>query len=496
MKILSLRFKNINSLKGEWKIDFTSPEFRDQGIFAITGPTGAGKTSILDAICLALYHQTPRLSVSSGSNELMTRHTGDCLAEVQFSVQGKAYRAFWSQRRARNQADGKLQPPHVELAHGSGTIISSQIADKLKQIKKITGLDFGRFTKSMLLAQGGFAAFLNASANERAELLEELTGTEIYGKISCQVFQHMTEEKKPLELLLAKADVVELLDRETEQTLIQELATLEIQEKECLTQSLGLGEKQQWLNQKCSWEKEAIEAAQGIETALTQREHHQKKLDRLASSLPALEIKPIFDAIDRAEKDFQGKTRDLEKLTADINTRQALLSKVVDQEKTCQKNVQARKEEQTRIEHLITDSVLPLDNQIAGQKEQISILDKQEKEITRRLDTLLKQYHIREAQQKIAQTRLKTATAYITRHPSHERLGETLPLLGALFDQRTGLTKKLAAIRLKARTNKEETLAAEKQIAGLSKTTNDEFLLLHREGAGGCSTQYKDRSEP
>ena len=60
MQILKLSFENINSLKGAWTIDFQAPDFRS-GIFAIVGPTGSGKTTILDAICLALYGHTPRI---------------------------------------------------------------------------------------------------------------------------------------------------------------------------------------------------------------------------------------------------------------------------------------------------------------------------------------------------------------------------------------------------------------------------------------------------
>ncbi|MHB8830113.1 MAG: AAA family ATPase, partial [Syntrophales bacterium] len=203
MRILGIRFKNLNSLTGEWQIDFTHPAYRSDGIFAITGPTGAGKTTVMDAICLALYGRTPRLDkVTKGGNEIMSRQTGECFAEVAFETAKGRYRCHWSQRRAHRKADGELQQSRHEVADAdSGQLIESRITQVGEFIEQATGMDFNRFTRSMLLAQGGFAAFLQASPDERSPILEQITGAEIYSQISMQVHERRAAELKKIELL-------------------------------------------------------------------------------------------------------------------------------------------------------------------------------------------------------------------------------------------------------------------------------------------------------
>lgn len=196
MKILHVRFCNLNSLGGSWFIDLTTPEYSSDGIFAITGPTGAGKTTILDAVCLALYGRTPRLKqVSKSTNEIMTRQTGECWAEVEFSTTKGRYRCHWSQHRARRTAGGELQPPRHEIVDCRR---EKPLETKMKLVAQkvidLTGMTYDQFTRSILLAQGDFNTFLKASPDERAPILEQITGTEVYSRISKKVHERKGEE--------------------------------------------------------------------------------------------------------------------------------------------------------------------------------------------------------------------------------------------------------------------------------------------------------------
>lgn len=236
MKILQLRFKNLNSLYGEWAIDFASPEYISSGIFAITGPTGAGKSTILDAICLALYGATPRLGkITQSGNEVMSRRTGECYAEVIFQSQAGTFRCHWSQHRAYRKAGGKLADSKHEIADDlSGRILESKKRDVASVIEEKTGMDFDRFTRSILLAQGGFAAFLQASPDGRAPILEQITGTAIYSEISKKVHERQRDEREKLGLLQAETAGITLLSEEQEAEVRKELEGKELTEKDLL----------------------------------------------------------------------------------------------------------------------------------------------------------------------------------------------------------------------------------------------------------------------
>jgi len=183
MKILSIRLKNLNSLKGEHHLDLTAEPLASAGLFVITGPTGAGKTTLLDAVTLAFYGKVARYGNDSNPEHVMTNKCGECSAEVVFEVSSGVYRAVWERHRARNKAGGALQQPKRYIYDASGEPLAQKIREAEEKIEELIGLNYDRFLRSVLLAQGDFARFLEATANKRAELLESLTGTAIYSRL-------------------------------------------------------------------------------------------------------------------------------------------------------------------------------------------------------------------------------------------------------------------------------------------------------------------------
>ena len=269
MKILELRFKNLNSLYGEWLIDFTHPEYVSNGIFALTGPTGAGKSTILDALCLALYGATPRLGkITKSSNDIMSRQTGECYAEVVFESQAGRFRCQFSQHRARKKAGGDLQNPRHEIAEADGeqNIIESKIRRVATVIEDKTGMDFERFTRSMLLAQGGFDSFLKADAEQKSRILEQITGTGIYTEISRSVHERHRSERERLTRLRDQTSGIQLLEPEQEAEIEQQLESKRVREGVLTSELEQTRERISWLNEMEKLKNELHELVQrGVE---------------------------------------------------------------------------------------------------------------------------------------------------------------------------------------------------------------------------------------
>jgi len=200
MKILTIYFKNINSLEGESRIDLTQAPFSDTGVFAITGPNGSGKSSILDAVTLGLYGETFRFD--RPARHVMTKHTAESFAVIDFALGNQKYRSSWFVQREGNSPEGELSPPVMSLLNlDNGEVLAETPQAVCARISELTGMNFRNFTRSIMLAQGDFAAFLNALDSERMDILEKIISTDIYADYKNEVLNNAAQAEQKLSQL-------------------------------------------------------------------------------------------------------------------------------------------------------------------------------------------------------------------------------------------------------------------------------------------------------
>lgn len=392
MKILSIRFANLNSLAGEWCIDFTTAEYVSSGIFAIVGTTGSGKSTILDAISLALYGRTPRLKqITKTSNEIMTRHTGYCYAEVDFSSVRGRYRSHWSQHRARKSPSGELQQPRHEIVDAeTDRVLASKIKDVGSCVTKVTGMDFDQFTRSMLLAQGDFSKFLQAGSDDRAPILEQITGTEIYSQISQQVHLQKTAEENKLKTLEQEIAGFNLMTESEENECRKTLQHLFIQATS-LQKMLATG------NESINWQKMVQHLSSSVARQRMASERAEEKWqeaapqrERLRRGMAAQLFADPYNQLEQLRSLQQEEHTNAEKTAKERNIAMQLLQEAGERMAGCKEQFARVTEKKMRTDNIINE-VIQLDLLSSQQQEILAELQQAIEDDDEKLATLHKE---------------------------------------------------------------------------------------------------------
>ncbi|CAI3121562.1 Nuclease SbcCD subunit C [Acinetobacter calcoaceticus] len=354
MKILSIRIKNLASLSDEHFIDFESAPLAHAGLIAIVGKTGAGKSTILDAMCLALFNRVPRLKDSDGKlkdvdgSELLTnspltvlrRGTGHGFAELCFIAQDqKRYLARWEIKRARENPNGKLQSVQRHLKCLTDGVV---LADKAKavdeKVKQITQLSFEQFTRAVLLAQSEVTAFLKARDSERGELLEYLTNSSIFAKIGELAFRKtadIAKQRKQLEEFLGH---IEILSDEEIAAFTEQYQQAQENYQKLEQQKNVLDKQQQWFERKAKLELEVQAKQQQFQT---QQNHHQQ----LAGEREQLKRLEVFSEIRPQVFQQTQNLQTLQQLEPQIQQAQIKFNDLVQIFETGQKQYQSAEQE-------------------------------------------------------------------------------------------------------------------------------------------------------
>lgn len=484
MKILKLRFKNLNSLYGEWTIDFSQPDYADQGLFAITGPTGSGKSTILDAVCLALYGMTPRLGrITKSGNEIMSRQTGECFAEVTFASQAGTYICHWHQHRAYRRPDGILAEAVHEIADAvSGQVLETKKRDVALTIEEKTGMDFERFTRSVLLAQGSFAAFLQASPDERSPILEQITGTAIYSDLSIRVHERQRAERDHLERLRSELGIIRALSDDELVMLKNSLTEEQRQEQRLAGHSEALRISMDWLANISKHEQDLRTLDQRVADHQQLQASFLPQRQRLQQARRVLEGEGVYASLISLRQQQQTEQASLQaqanRLPELQQQQQDLLAGVTAAEKAVQDSRNALQAERPVLQQVraldlqIAEALRQHENQMAGLRQQATVIEKSRREqaaILKELERLSQEYE-----------RVK---AWLTAHAADEELvgqlaglREQLQRLAQLMAEQTEKQQQAGAAGQRCEKAKQLLAAAEtavREISGKQKTKEE-----------------------
>ena len=451
MKLCKLKLKNLNSFRSEEELDFEKPPLDDASLVAITGPTGSGKTTLLDAICVALYGKTPRLSGSGSQNpnHLISHGEPEGFAEVHFIANGTRHIAAWSCKLNASPKVRLLNADTDELIteklSRKGKSLGSSENTVSEEITSILGLDFAAFKRSVMLAQGEFAAFLKASSEDRRAILEATASIHIYDML------RQTLNNKVNEVSAAYDETAKELDKIPDAS-TEQLAEAEAQlgKLEADAEKLGLknGQILKKKDQETEREKD-FEKLQSSEEHEKELSNQQPLIDELKSELEhaarANQLRPEKQAFDTAKSDREKASEVGQRAASELSDAQNQHEATqADFDRKEEIYADASTERDGKME-IYADAKSDLEratDKLAEVNDRTPMLEKLNKQI----NTLSSQLTEKEANQDELQEQVAEAQTFLDENPlpsdRHQRLNQVSTLLAELRSQRKQLKEK------------------------------------------------------
>ena len=495
MKICKLKLKNLNSFRGEQEIDFESGLLSDASLVAITGPTGAGKTTLLDAICVALYGKTPRLSGQGSQNpkHLISHREKEGFAEVIFMANGTRYLVTWSATQGGT--------PKVQLRYADrdklitdklqkGKSLGSSQRTVSEEVESILGLDFDAFRRSVMLAQGEFAAFLKADKEDRRAILEATAGISIYDVLK-RTLNEKVGEVKALHAEVVK-DIEGIPEASREQVVEAEAVfdRLQSEAEELGTQSRHTqDEKQREEGRKTDFER--LQSSKDRQNELTEQ---QPEIDILQTTLEnanrADRLRPEKQTYDTAKSDLENAEKALDTATEEKTETEAQVKtdQTVYDEK--EKAYQTISDEHTqKIPHYRNAKL-----DVARASDQFAEADKLATalaDVDKQIDEVSRQFAERQTKCTELQKRITAAQTFLDENPlplnRQQRLTRATGLLVEL-----GSHEKQLQTEQTNKTNAEESMSSLKQEIKKLSDTHKKRLAEKKEAETALKTAIAD----
>ncbi|MFA9392381.1 MAG: AAA family ATPase [Prolixibacteraceae bacterium] len=484
MKIIKIELQNINSLKSDSPIviDFESEQFRDVGLFAITGSTGAGKTTILDAITIAMYHSVPRFNKSNiraGLEDVVSHGADEALSRVTFDTKGVRYEAQWSMRLIAKNGK-RLSSPKEEVRLKDLThlkIIAEKKREVQSEVERITQLSYDQFLRSVMLAQGEFAAFLSANAADKGTLLEQITGEDIYKRIGESLSDKIADERKLLEKIRAKINTEDLLSEEARKELTEEQLTLSLKIKALDTDFKEIERIINWFKK----DAELIATRQQLENGqlelAKENEAGKNILQQLELHEKAEPFKEAVNELTRIEKELQGKKLRSVKLSQELTGIKLNLEEILKQEEVLKK---AHTENENEFKQWLPklEEVTKLDAERANLQKQLTSINESISALTLVFDRLKDEKKQKGELQKQNEIMLKKVEAFLLEHKNVSEIEKKFSAWNSGLTLRKSNRKRMADLNENIQLAEKELIFTQTTVEKTSKLFAEENRKL------------------